>query len=113
MGQGDAASDKPLPLLEPALVLGVSNADLLKQACGEYRSILNEALKKMREQSGEDFPNYQVPQPESKQVQSGVLYYFPVPKELGLDPQISPNAGLSASTAVLALSHAQTERLLA
>src|SRR5207245_8991171 len=43
------ASDKPLPLLEPALVFGVSDAELLKKAMTEYRAIISEAISKLRD----------------------------------------------------------------
>ena len=32
-------TEKPMPMVEPALVLGVSNAQLLRQACGEYWAV--------------------------------------------------------------------------
>jgi hypothetical protein len=105
------ASDKPLPLPEPALVLGVSDAELLKKALSEYRAILNEAISKLRDLQPA-IPEFQIPEPETKSVPGGTIYYYPIPEALGLDKQISPNAGLSDHVAVLSISQAHSERLL-
>jgi hypothetical protein len=105
------ASDKPLPLLELALVFGVSDAELLKKAMSEYRAIVNEAISKLRDLRPE-IPEFQIPEPETKSVPGGTIYHYPVPEALGLDKQISPNAGLSDHVAVLSIAQAHSERLL-
>ena len=35
------ATEKPLPMIEPALIFGVSDADLLKKAMSDYRFVVN------------------------------------------------------------------------
>ena len=105
------AAEKPLPMLEPAIVLGVSDAALLRRASTEYRSILNELLVKIRELNPE-FPEVEITPPKTSELKSGTLYSYPIPEHLGLDKQILPNAGLSERIAVLSISREHTERLL-
>jgi hypothetical protein len=106
------ATEKALPLPEPAVVLGVSDAALLRKAMGEYRQILNEIIAKVHDldPSG-NVPDVKIPAPESAKVKDGTLYFYPLPPFL--DEQIVPTAGLSDRVAVLTLSKAQAERLLA
>jgi hypothetical protein len=111
--RGMPESDTPLPMLEPALVLGVSDADLLRRAFAEYRAIGNDAIAKVREVAGDRVPDVQIPEPETRKVANGTIYFYPIPNVLGLDEQISPNAGLSEGVAILAIAQSQTERLLA
>jgi hypothetical protein len=106
------AMDKPMPMLEPALVLGVSDAELLKKAVSEYRMIVNEMISKLHDLNP-SIPEFQIPEPQTKAVAGGTIYYHPIPEELGVDKQISPNAGLSNHVAVLAISQTHSERLLA
>jgi hypothetical protein len=104
-------TEKPLPLPELALVLGVSDADLLRKACGEYRGLINQIIDHAREAQPQ-VPNYQIPPPQVRKLAAGQMYFYPLPEEWGLDPQLLPNAGLSADVAVLTLSESHTERLL-
>ncbi len=47
---------QPMPMAEPALVLGVSDAKLLKQAVGEYFAIVEESIAKIRELNPQAIP---------------------------------------------------------
>jgi hypothetical protein len=105
-------AEKPLPLPELALVLGVSDADLLRNACGEYRGLINQVIDHAREAQPQQVPNFQIPPPQVRQLKAGQMYFYPLPKEWGVDPQLLPNAGLSAHVAVLTLTEGHTERLL-
>jgi hypothetical protein len=109
---GMPATDKPMPMLELALVLGVKDAALLKKAMTEYRSIVNDAITGARELVP-ILPAIQIPDPETKEVKGGTLYYYPLPPLPGLDAQVSPNAGLSDHVAVLSFFMQHSERLLA
>ncbi len=105
---------KPMPMVEPALVLGVSDAGLLVKACREYRAILNDAIARMRElvpfvPLPEDF---KVPEPAEKKVAAGRLFFYSLPAEAPVDRQLVPTAGLSDKVAALTISHAHAERLL-
>ena len=110
------ATDEPLSMLEPALVFGVSDAELLRKAFVEYKAIANDMIEAARK--SEDIP---VPAdfrlPDAKVVRNTkkgyVLYTYPPPEQWGLDGQIVPNAGLSEHVAVLSMSRAHSRRLLA
>jgi hypothetical protein len=106
------ASDKALPMLEPALVAGVSEAGLLRKAASEYRSIVNELVSKLHEAVPE-LPDTQIPEPEVRKVKDGTLYFYSLPEDWGIDKQIAPTAGLSNRVAALAISGTHAERLLA
>lgn len=105
-------SEQPMPMLELAIVAGVSDADKLKKAFGEYRSIINDAIAKAREFSPM-VPAIEVPEPDTKPLKNGTLYFYPLPEFLGIDAQLLPNGGLSDKVAVLSTSPKQTERVLA
>jgi hypothetical protein len=104
-----------LPGPEIGLVFGVSDAESLRKAMAEYREIINDALVKIRTWPGADkLPeDLQIPEPKSEKAKGGTLYYYPLPKELELDPQVAPMAGLSDKVAVLTASKEHAERLLA
>src|SRR5262249_38323815 len=106
------ASDRPLPLPEPAVVYGVSDPDLLVKAVGEYRKLLNEVIAEARKQDP-NVPEFEVPAPESKKLQNATMYFYKIPEELGLDKRVLPNAAVSKQVAVLALTQEHSQRLLA
>jgi len=107
-------TEKALPMLEPAIVLAVSDADLLKQAMKDYFTIAQDVVNALHELAPDDFPSFFIPPTAAVESESGTLYSFPALAllGLGLDSQLMPNAGLSDSVAVLSASPAQTERIL-
>ncbi len=106
------AADKPLPLPEPAIILGVSDAAQLREAMGEYRSVTNQILAKLHEMIP-SVPELKIPKPDTRKVKGGTLYSYPLPERWGLDPRIVPNGGLGERVAVLGLTREGSERLLA
>jgi hypothetical protein len=104
-------SDKALPLPEPALVIGVKDADLLRKAFEEYRQTINGLLASVG-QLVPGLPEITLPPAQSKKVKGGTLYYYPIPDVAGLDTQIGPAAGLSKHVATLAISSDHAGRLL-
>src|SRR5262249_47612054 len=88
------ASEKPLPMLEPAFVVGVSDAALLTKAFAEYRSIANETIGKLHELFPDKIPEFQIPAAQSRKLKTGTSYFYPIPAELGLDDKISPNGAV-------------------
>jgi hypothetical protein len=105
-------SDKPLPMLEPALVIGVSDAAKLRKAVAEYAAVAEDSIAAFRRISENQIPEFQLPPPETSQTKAGDVFAYPLPSEWGLDEQLLPNAGLGEHVAVLSLNRKQTERLL-
>jgi hypothetical protein len=104
---------KPLPMIEPALVLGVSDAKWLKQAVTEYLAIANKAIVEIRNANPQAIPaDFQLPPPEKSESKLGESYAYPLPAEAGLDPRLVFNAGLSKNLAVFTIVRDQTQALL-
>jgi len=107
------ATEKPLPMLEPALILGLSDAKLFEKALGEYREIVNGLIEAMRQVEGVEIPEFfKIPEPETTEAAGGKIFGFPLPVEWGVDPQIVPNLALSDKVCVLSASRAHSERLM-
>ncbi|MFL5244431.1 MAG: hypothetical protein ACJ8FY_20210 [Gemmataceae bacterium] len=109
------ATEKPMPVPELAIVMSVTDAELLKKAAAEYRAVFNEFFAGLRDivPDKESFPEIKIPEPQVEKAKSGTLYFIPLPNELGVDKQIVPTAGLSEKVCALALTKAHAERLLA
>jgi hypothetical protein len=105
------AMEKPAPMLEPALVLGVSDAAKLRKAFADYRQATNELIAKVRENMP-IIPEFEIPPPETASTKAGTLYFYTLPEASGLDKKIVPTAGLSDHVAVATISKAHAERLL-
>jgi hypothetical protein len=104
---------KAMPLPELAVVVGVSDRDLLVKAMGEYRDLLNRFIALLREKGREGaIPDFKVPEPQQKKVAAGTLYFYAIPEKAGLDKQFLPTAGVADKVAVFALSNEHAERLL-
>jgi hypothetical protein len=105
--------EKEMPMVEPALLFGVSDADLLRQAVGEIYTLANDFLDLIRKhQPGSIPPDFKLPPAKLVQKSEGAIYSYPFPEGWGVDDNIVPNAGLSKNVAVLTLSPQQTRRLL-
>ena len=102
-----------MPMVEPAIVMGVSDAKLLKQGLGEYREVINGLIDAVRHVEGSNVPeNVQIPEPQTTEGPLGTIYSFPLPKEWGVDEKIVPNLGVSDEVFVFSASRDHTERLL-
>ena len=108
-------ASQPLPMLEPAIVCGVSDAVLLKKALGEYRAIFNDAIAKVRELVPNlEIPDWvKIPEPETRKTKDGTIYSYQLPATWGVDKQIAPNLALSDKVMVTSISPDQSQRLLA
>ena len=109
---------KEMPFIEPALLVGVSNPDLLKKAIGEFRGVYNDLIDLICKQNDvpPDFKanieHFKWPEAKVDKIAGGSLYSYPLPDQWGVDKNIVPNAGLSDNVAVITLSTSQTNRLL-
>jgi len=105
------ATEKPMPMIEPAVLAGVSDAALLRKAFAEYRDVINGFIDAISEQVGEPVP-FRLPPPKVTEVKSGTIFGYPLPNLWGVDEQIVPNFGLSKTVGVFSASRDHTERLL-
>ncbi|HTU19384.1 MAG TPA: hypothetical protein VMG10_15090 [Gemmataceae bacterium] len=108
------AGDKPLPMPELALLVGVSDRALLEKAMKSYGKLIEEALELVKQNAPPDSqpPFTKLPEPEVKEVTAGKLYQWRLPKEAQLDPRVALSAGLSEKVGVVSLSAGHAERLL-
>jgi hypothetical protein len=106
-------SPQPLPMLEVGVVANVSDAEKLRHGVKEYFGVLKEAITLFQEVNPEDSPDFQLPEPQVRELgEGGTLYYYPLPAEAGLDEQLTPNGAVTKSAAAVSLTPAFTERLL-
>jgi len=107
------ATREPMPMLEPALVFGVSDAALLRKACAEYRAVAEGVLEALRRVEPDSVPAaLKIPKAQVTPSPFGPISGYPLPEPWGVDPAIAPNGAVSESVAVLSLSRQHTERLL-
>ena len=108
------ASAHALPMVELALVMGVSDVASFKKAMSEYKAIANDLVNKIREKDPSAIPaGYQVPSPESETTPGGTVYHYKLPAEAGLDPQVALSGGVGEKVAVFATSPRLAAKILA
>lgn len=103
---------KPLPMLEVGIVLGVSDAELLKKACREYFAVAQKFLTGLSQQFPNEVPPLTIPAPATTNTPEGTLYSYRQLQNLGVDAQLAPTGGLSKSVAVMTTSPSQARRVL-
>jgi hypothetical protein len=107
------ALEKPLPMIEFGLLLGVSDAAKFEKAVEGYRLLVNKVYAKARELNPAGAaPEFEVAKPTVLKVKGVTLAYYAVPEAWGLDALFQPTAGVSDKFAALTLSRGHTERLL-
>ncbi len=106
------ASKKPLPLLEPSIIMGVSDSQKLTQVAIDVRSIFNDIAKYFHELRPDSIPSIHWPAPESKEFEENNLYWYEFPDELKIDGRLKPTAGLSKNLCALTASNEHAIRLL-
>ena len=105
-------SETPLPVPEIAMVYGISDADAIRQAFGEYFDIAQKLVDAAHEINPDEVPPIKLEPPKSREFPSGTVYYYPLPAEGGVNVRIAPNAGLSDEFAILSYVPLQTKRCL-
>lgn len=108
------ASYAPLPMVELAVVVGVSDAEKFKKAVREYKAIAADAVEAIREQSPDAIPeDFEIPEPDQRTTADGTLYVWTPPAEAGLDERIGLCFAVGENVAALASSTKLAERVLA
>ncbi len=106
-------TEQALPMLEPAIVVGVSDAAKLKQAFEEYYAAADDCVEVLKGIDGLKVPkDFKIPRPHVYNRPQGIVYGYRLPAEWGVDSRVLPNAGVSEKVAVLSLSGKHTVRLL-
>ncbi len=112
-------AEEKLPMLELGIVESVNSSEQVKKGCAEYFAVLQEMLDQLHDISGKypelfptPVPKIQIPQPETREIAGGTVYYYSLPPQATLDPQIAPNAGLNDNVGVVSLIPKFTARLM-
>jgi len=106
------AAAEPLPLLEPAIVLGLSDPKLFREGLSDLFELSDEFVDAVREVNPDAVPaEYRVPEPVKSKVEGGTLWSFALPGS-GLDEKVQPSIGVGDDAAVLSLVPRQVGRLL-
>ena len=111
---GIPATEEAMPLLEPAIIVGIKDADAMRQAYVGYQDFFNDLLAVAREldENGEIPEGYEIPWPDVSETSDSSTLTYELPSELGVDDQIVPNAVLTDDFAVVTASEGHSERLL-
>jgi hypothetical protein len=106
------ASSKPLPLIEPAIVLSLDDEALFREGLSDIFALSDKLLAVIREIDEDAIPSeYRIPDPEEKDAAGGSLWTFALP-ESELDEQIQLSIGVGKNAAVFSFTPTQAERIL-
>lgn len=106
-------SPKPLPMLEVALVTGVSDREKFREGVKSYIDVVRDGYKLAKEIKEDDMPELKMPKPNVSDLDGGgKLYTFALPKKWGIDSQVAVNMGLTDKFAAVSSMPATTKRLL-
>lgn len=103
------ATEKALPLPEPVIVLGVTDAEKLIDALSSYRKAVNEVLKIVGQFTGQDV---QIPPAKETKTNEGVVYSYPLAEMIGGDERFRLSAAIGAKAAAFGISTETTQRLI-
>jgi len=107
------AAAEPLPLVEPAVALRLSDAKLFRAGLSDLFEIADDFVDLTRSLNPGSVPEgYRIPDPEKSDIEGGALWVFSL-ERTGIDGQVSPSIAISDSTAVFSLVPKQAGRMLA
>jgi hypothetical protein len=106
------SSADPLPVVEPAIVLGLADSGLFKEGLNDLFKLADRLVNVIREKNPSAIPaGYSIPDPVESSVADGTVWSFPIP-QAGLAEEIAPAIGLGKNVAVFSLVPGQAGRLL-
>ena len=106
------SSAEPLPLVEPAIVLGLDDPKLFREGMSDLFELADEVVDAVREINPDAVPaEYRVPEPVKNKVEGGTVWSFPLSNS-GLDDKVQPSIGVGDDAAVLSLLPKQAGRLM-
>ncbi len=105
-------AEAPLPLLEPAIVIGLDDPALFREGMNDFFALSDELVDAVRAMSPEAVPSdYRIADPRKEEVAGGNVWSWPLEKT-GLDEQVQPAIALGKDAAVLSLVPKQAGRLI-
>ncbi|MEI7781583.1 MAG: hypothetical protein WCJ18_06615, partial [Planctomycetota bacterium] len=105
-------STEPLPLIEPAIVLGLDDPKLFREGMNDIFALTDELVDAVREISPDGVPaEYRIPDPEKTKLDKGSVWSWKLEKS-GIDEQVRPAIGVGDDVAVFSLLPKQAGRLL-
>jgi hypothetical protein len=105
--------EKPMPLPQIGIVMGVSDAAKMTAALSEYRATANKLIQEIRNMAPPDaMPEFEIPAPETEEKSATRFAWYALPGQWGFDPQLQPTGGVAGPVAALALSREYVERLM-
>jgi hypothetical protein len=106
------SATEPLPLVEPAIVLGLDDPKLFREGMSDLFELADEVVDAVREINPDALPaEYSVPEPVKTKVEGGALWSYPLANS-GIDEKVQPSIGVGEGAAVLSLVPKQAGRLL-
>jgi len=103
---------EPLPLLEPAIVLGLDDPKLFRVGMSDLFELSDELVDAIRDINPDVVPaEYRVPEPVKTKAEGGTIWSFPLANS-GLDDKVQPSIAVSDDAAVLSFLPVQAGRLL-
>lgn len=106
------AAAEPLPLVEPAIVLGLADPKLYKEGLNDLFGLADDLVDAVREIAPDSVPaEYRVPEPAKNKVEAGTVWSFSLGRS-GLDEKVQPAIAVGDDVAVLSLVPKQAGRLL-
>lgn len=106
------ASIEPLPLLEPAIVLPITDRKLFVEGLNDLFELGDDVVAAMRKFDPDAVPEgYEVPAPTKLKVDGGSVWSFAIP-DAGLDQELAPAIAVGDKAAVFSLVPAQAGRML-
>jgi len=106
-------SADPLPLVEPAIMVRLSDPALFREGMSDLFALSDELVEQIRALEPGAIPaDYRIPEPEKTKVPAGAVWSFALPGA-GIDEQIQPSIGIGEEVAVFSLLPKQAGRLLA
>lgn len=104
---------EPLPLTEPAIVLGLDDPKLFREGLSDIFALGDELVDAVREIDPDSVPaDYRIKDPEKTKAEAGTIWSWAL-ESTGLDDQIRPAIGVGEHVAVLSMVPKQATRLLA
>lgn len=106
--------DVELPLPQIALILGIRDSDKFVRSFTDYRKLIMDTVGIIKGNipNAAAIPDVKLPGPSTDKGDEGDLYYYSLPKEIGLDEQVIPTAGVGKKIAVLTFSQKTAQRFL-